>query len=284
MDERKINWFLLLFAIIATPLLYYLSENSWMHQGMLMNSTAGGILSQPPKVVYDLNIRLENHMISRMKTYEAQGIRKTIKDVEFYKEKLNIKNTIKETPLEYSIEDDEQRLIVFKEQGILKYNRLTNKDVNSSTKISKEKAIESVMDFIENLNLTCNHQKSIIEDIPNQNMYYIRFINTLEGVLNYGYCTKANISYSGDILDLECYQLIYKSRETVPIKSIKEAYKELVKVPIDGENLAVDIRQAELVYTSNLEDDSFFVEPTYRFFGEINQGGTFEYFIPAVER
>lgn len=284
MDERKINWFLILFAIIGIPILYYLSENSWMLRGMLLNSALGGILNQPPKVAYDLNIRLENHMISRMKTYEAQGIKKNLKDVEFYKGKLDIKNPIKETTLEYILEDDEQRLIVFKDQGIIKYNRLTHKDTNINTKIPKEKAIESVMEFIETLNLTCNHQKSIVEDIPNQRMYHIRFINTLEGILNYSYCTKANINYSGEILDLECYQLIYKARQTVPVKSIKQAYDELIKIPIDGENLEIDIKQAELVYTLNPENENILVEPAYRFFGEIGGGGTFEYFIPAVDR
>ncbi|HHW67610.1 hypothetical protein [Defluviitalea raffinosedens] len=282
MDVRKINWFLILFTIIGIPFLYYLSENSGLLPGMLMNSTVGGIFNPPQKVVYDLNIRLENHLISRMKTYEVRGIEKTLEDAEFYREKLDIKNPVKENPTEYIIEDAEKRLIVSKNEGVIKYNRL-RKNENVDAKISKEKAIEGVMEFIESLNLACHHQKSIIEDIPDQNMYHLRFVNTLEGILNYGYCTQANISYSGEILELQCYQLIYKSNETVSVKSIKEAYNELEKVPIDGENLIVDIRQAELVYTKS-KDQNFLVEPAYRFFGEINQGGTFEYFIPAAYR
>lgn len=284
MDERKINCFLIVFAIISIPIFYNISENSGILQGKLINSGLTGMLNITPRVVYDLNIRLENHMITRMKTYEAQGIKNTVKDVEFYGNKLDIKNNIEETPLEFIIEDAHKQLTVSKDKGIIQYKNLIKEKREIVTKIGREEAIKRVMYFIEDLNLTCNHQKSIVEEVPDKKIFKVRFINTLEGILNYSYCTKADVSYSGEILYLECHQLIYQPREIVPIKSIKEAYEELTKIPIDGENITIDIQKAELVYILETNNKKFIVKPAYRFFGEINKESTFEYFISAVDR
>lgn len=282
MNERKINWFLIVFAVVMIPIFYSISENSGLLQGKLINSGIDKIFQNTPHVRYDLNVPLRNHMVTRMKTYEAIGIKHNIKDVELYIQKLGIKNHIEETAEEFLLEDEDQQFIVSKNQGLIQYKNFTNENKEINRKISSEKAIEEVLHFIDELNLSCHHQKAIVEDISNKHIYQIRFVNTLEGISNYSYCTNADVSYEGEILRLECYKFIYKPRGIVSIRSMKDAYKELIRIPVDEKNIQVDIKKAELIYFSREGSDELMVEPAYRFSGETDKGGIFEYFISAL--
>ncbi|NLK20681.1 MAG: hypothetical protein GX308_01060 [Epulopiscium sp.] len=279
MREKRINWFLIVFAIISIPIFYSISENSAMIQGNLIK----GRDKKVPKVIYDLNTALKNHMISKMKTYELKSVQISKKDAESYAKKLGI-DTIKETNLEFRGQSQQNQLIISRNLGIIQYNNLNKNTSDLSNKITSEKAGESIIDFMENIGLDCSHKKSLIEDIPQENRYRVRFINTVEGILNYGYCAKADISYSGEILGLECHKATYKPRTVVSIKPAKKAYKELIKLPIDKEYVQIDIKKVDLVYYLNNDNTKErLLVPAYRFFGEVNNGDSFEYFVSAVE-
>lgn len=287
MKIRRIIWFLIFFAIVSTPLFYYISENVWIIQTRLMNTNINGKMNKDSKKIYDLNVPLENHMITRMKTYKIISREITKDTVKMYAKKLDLSNNVIETSSLFSVKNQKNQLTVNKNTGLIQYKSLKNKNEKINKEITSQQALNKVIDFIKHLQLSCNHQKSLVEDIPMKNRYQVRFINSLEGIPNYGYCTKAEISYKGEILNLECHQVTYKPRQIVAIKSTKEAYNELIKVPIDGEDIQVDIQKIELVYLLRKSNESqsseLILQPAYRFFGEIAEDSSFEYFISAID-
>src|SRR5690554_1346337 len=101
MKERRIVTFLIIFSIVSIPIFYSISDNSGLLQGKLMNSGIENIYKKPPKVVYDLNVPLKNHMITRMKTYEAKAIEISKETVELYAKNLNMNNNIQETDSQF---------------------------------------------------------------------------------------------------------------------------------------------------------------------------------------
>ncbi|WP_058486243.1 hypothetical protein [Defluviitalea phaphyphila] len=279
MNLKKLNCFLIIFSIIIIPLLYFINDNIELIQAKLINNEINYILRQSSKAIYDLNIPLKNYMISHMKIYKARGIKNNVEDVEYYMKKLNIKGTIQETPTEFKISNKNVELILSKNDGLIQYKNYDSK--KEDNKITKEKAIENAINFIKTLNLNCNYQKILVEDIFYKNIYQIRFVNTLEGILNYSYYTKVDISYGGEILNIEHYKLIYEPIKSIEIKSIKKAYNELKQIPLE-ENIQIDIKKIDLVYVLNSKNENT-IEPAYRFFGETNKGNSFEYFISALK-
>ncbi|NLJ88927.1 MAG: hypothetical protein GX327_09195 [Epulopiscium sp.] len=288
MNTRIKICLLILFSIVTTPLFYYISDNPGLIQNKLINSRIINKIGKKSTVIFDLNTSLENHMISHMKTYEIKAKSISKEELKNYAKKLDIKtDDIKEDSSSYILQNDINQLVINKDTGLIQYKNLKYKDNNINKKITSEEAIEIVIDFIEKLELPCNHKKCLVEDLPKENIYQLRFVNSLEGILNYGYYTKAEITYNGELLNFDSYQLVYKPLKIVPIKTKKQAYDDLIDIPFEEKNLYIDIQKIELVYYStDLEKSAgkkLVLEPAYRFFGEISRDASFEYFIPAIK-
>lgn len=290
-NNKIIICVLILFSLVTTPLLYYISDNPALIQGKLIHNS---MLNKPggkSKVIYDLNVPLDNHLISRMKIYEAKTKEIEEQEIKHYVKVLKLNfSDIKEDVSAYRIQNDHYQLIVDKNTGLIQYKNLEINIEDNNKKINPEEAIEIFKAFAEKLNLPLNYRKCLVEDIPDKKLYQLRFINSIEGILNYGYCTKAELSHKGEILNFNYYQLVYKPRQIVSIKTKKEAYEDLLKIPFE-EEAHIDIQKIELVYfTQDIEkknrekfEDEFILIPCYRFFGEISKNKSFEYFIPALK-
>ncbi len=238
-------------------------------------------------VIFDLNVSLKSSGISKMKVYRSKPQLQSKTEAEFFSGLFALKTDIMEAVQEYSIQDQDQTLIISKEQGLIQYKKAVS-EKGSTTVMSEKEAQEQVCQFFLDLAIPLHYDTIAVDHIPSEKRYHVCFINTVEGKKNYSYCKSASIGYDGVIQAINLYDIRYEQIGVYRIKTASQAFEELQSMSFNvPDHTMIDIKEVELVYYqfahTQQEGSDTYLQPAYRFVGEIQGQKGLEVFIPAVK-
>lgn len=242
---------------------------------------------------FDLNIPLQNPLIGRMKVYRPKKSVGVNESIAHYGGLFGFKNEPQESQNTMFIQEQDKSINVHKETGALYYRNQETVGKVYDSLLTEGTAAEFGVAFLAEHFLPTDCVQMVVERLPTRSAYYVSFINTIEGVKNYGYPKRMIIHEQGKVLALMLYDYTYEQVGLYPIRSMQEAYEQLQQEPIEMANrelmkdvpIIIDIKEAELVYYHfpTTEYEKAYLQPAYRFKGELPNGMGFEKFIPAIK-
>ncbi|MDR2939547.1 MAG: hypothetical protein LBV08_04410 [Clostridiales bacterium] len=225
------------------------------------------------EAVYQVGFKLSKKTYPSINTYLAATKQTSFRQAQEIKEWFGVSGNLSDVGDLYYASDDKGAIKIYKEGATAKYFKY-NDDLLYEP-MQKGYIIGTALKFLDENNFIFNYEEALVNS--GGDFYSINFIDRLNNIKNFSFPNKMILDKYGNIISLEVNFAEYKRLNSVKSVSMEEAFMKLPD--FYGHDAKIFLDGAELAY---FYGDSI-IQPAYRFYGSMENGGGFECFIEAAD-